>query len=287
MTIITNKQLATKLTAKYAKEFKAVKARTFGLTKKDIGSTEWNFRRLITNIMVSGSLESNVILAAREIFELYPTAQELAEADLAVLIEIMNENKVRFSHRKAGHVIDAAHIIVIKHGGEVPTSRHDLEVLPGVGRHTASTVRALAFNMPDFGVDLHVRRIAKRLQLVDEKANDISIEKTLSKGIAPEDLAAYSRAFVEFGKETCAKEPDCANCFLKSKCPVGTGVQTPTVSRNIEYRELEAGNYAIVAGSSDKEYTVTVSTSGSPRCNCKGYRFKRTCSHVKAVVEMA
>ena len=97
-------------------------------------------------------------------------------------------------------------------------------------------------------------------------------------------LAQYSRAFVEFGKETCAHTPDCANCFIKDECNFGSGVKAAPAKAST--KALTDGTFAVVAGSSDREYTVTVKGS-KISCNCKGYRFKRTCSHVKTIAEAA
>lgn len=278
--MITNKALAKKFETKYS-----LPVRYFGLSKEQIGSENWKFRRLITNVLVAASSEDNTLAAAEEIFEIYPTAKKLITADRDVLVKILNKNHIRFSVKKAINITKVASIIVNCEGGKVPFERGSLEHMPGVGRHTASIVQALAFGMPAFGVDLHVRRIAKRLGLVTEKASDLSIEKTLSVGVPSQDLGAYSRAFVDFGKETCGATPDCGNCFIKAKCATGSGVavKAPKTNRVLEYKELKTGKYPVVAGSSEREYIVTVSTAGSPSCNCKGYRFKRTCSHVKEI----
>ena len=279
---LLNKQISKKLIPEYADQFKAVKARQFGLPKRQVGTNKWAFRRLITNVMVSGSNEDNVITAAEQIFKEYPTIKDLAIATKSPIVEIMNANHVRFSGRKADNIIDIAVKLITDHAGEVPADFKVLQALPGVGRHTSSTVRSLAFNMSDFGVDLHVRRIAKRIGLVGEKANDIDIEKELIKNVPKEQLAAYSRAFVDFGKETCGADPDCANCFIKNQCNFGSGIKQAPVSKS--KITLKDGTFGVVAGSSDREYIVTVKGS-KVSCNCKGYRFKKTCSHVKEIVE--
>ena len=283
--MLDNTQLATKLTKKYSDQFTATRNRTFGLPKARINSNEWIFRRLITNVMVAGSNEDNVITATKEIFKQYPKMKDLAAATQSSLVEIMNRNNVRFSGRKANNIIDIAISIITQECGIVPHDRATLEAMPRVGRHTASTVLSLAFDMPSMGVDLHVRRIAKRIGLVGEKATDKKIEDILSKDVDAELLAQYSRAFVEFGKEICGFDPDCAKCFLKAKCPTAQGTVKVTKKAEtvkVSGKKVVDGRYGIVAGSSDREYFVTVS-GDKASCNCKGYRFKRTCSHVKEI----
>lgn len=281
---ITNAALAKKLTSKYKDQFKATKNRTFGLSKKDIGTENWKFRRLITNVMVSGSNEDNVITAAIEIFKQFPTMKDLGLATEAPLVKIMNANHVRFSKTKARNITAIAYHLNSIKSGVVPWESHVLEAMPGVGHHVAQTVRALAFDIPSFSVDLHVRRIAKRIGLATEKASDLKVEKACREGIRDCDiLPAYSRSFVEFGKETCGATPDCGNCFIKKDCATGSGIAVKAVKKTAhKHAAVKDGRYGVVAGSSEIEYFVTVNGS-KVSCNCKGYRFKRTCSHVKTI----
>jgi endonuclease-3 len=55
-----------------------------------------------------------------------------------------------------------SHILVDKHGGEVPNNIDFLEELPGVGHKTASVVMAQAFDVPSFPVDTHIHRLMYR-----------------------------------------------------------------------------------------------------------------------------
>jgi len=253
--------------------------RLFGLPENKVGSNEWIFRRLITNMIVSGSNEINTLKASSQIFDVYKNSKGLAKGSNETIIAILNKNAIRRSKTKAQNVIDAAKYINNTHKGIVPDTRAELETIKGVGRHTASIVLALAFGKPALGVDLHVRRIAKRIGMVDEKASDLAIENALMKGIKPENYGKFSRAFVDFGKDICAHDPDCANCFLKPKCETGLNKKITKAKTTISKND---GVYQIVAGSSDREYTVTIK-NGRAACNCKGYRFRRTCSHTQTV----
>ena len=283
MTIIANNELAQLLTSKYKSQFKATQTRTFGLAEKDIGTENWKYRRLITNVMVAGSHEDLVISAAIEIFKQFPTMKDLGLATDDPLVKIMNSYHVRFSKTKAKNIRKVASIIANCEDGVVPSKREQLEAMPGIGRHTSSIVRALAFNTSSFGVDLHVRRIAKRIGLVGEKASDLNIEKLLSKGVSADQLPAYSRGFVEFGKQICGATPSCGECCIKDQCATGSNLKVEKVAKKAHvHGTVKDGRYGIVAGSSEREYFVTVDGS-KVSCNCKGYRFKRTCSHVKTV----
>jgi endonuclease-3 len=58
-----------------------------------------------------------------------------------------------------------SHILIDKHGGEVPQSFEYLEELPAVGHKTASVVMSQAFGVPAFPVDTHIHRLMYRWNL--------------------------------------------------------------------------------------------------------------------------
>jgi hypothetical protein len=42
-------------------------------------------------------------------------------------------------------------------------------------------------------------------------------------------------------------------------------------------------SYVCIPGKNGKQYTVALADNGSLSCNCTGYGYRRTCSHVKEV----
>ena len=68
-----------------------------------------------------------------------------------------------FYHNKAAHILSASRDILERFGGEVPSTREELETLAGVGRKTANVVYAFAFGGNAIAVDTHVFRVANRL----------------------------------------------------------------------------------------------------------------------------
>ncbi|HCX79526.1 MAG TPA: endonuclease III, partial [Firmicutes bacterium] len=63
-------------------------------------------------------------------------------------------------NNKAANIVATCRQLVEKHQGEVPSSREELEALPGVGRKTANVVLSNAFGLPAIAVDTHVFRVA-------------------------------------------------------------------------------------------------------------------------------
>jgi len=121
------------------------------------------------------------------------------------------------SPRKSQAIYDLSHILLDKHGGEVPQSFEALEELPGVGHKTASVVMSQAFGVPAFPVDTHIHRLAHRWCLSTGKNVD-KTEKDL-KRLFPEDL--WNRLHLQiifFGREYCpARGHDPVACPICSR----------------------------------------------------------------------
>ena len=87
-----------------------------------------------------------------------------------------------FYHNKAAHILSASRDILERFGGEVPSSREELETLAGVGRKTANVVYAVAFGGNAIAVDTHVFRVSNRLGLAPGKT-PFEVEKGLMQAI--------------------------------------------------------------------------------------------------------
>jgi endonuclease-3 len=90
------------------------------------------------------------------------------------------------SPMKSKGIHGLSHILIDKHGGEVPKSFEYLEELPAVGHKTASVVMSQAFGVPAFPVDTHIHRLMYRWNLTNGK-NVVQTEKD-AKRIFPEAL---------------------------------------------------------------------------------------------------
>lgn len=124
------------------------------------------------------------------------------------------------SPRKSKAIYDLSHILLDKHGGEVPQSFEYLEELPGVGHKTASVVMAQAFGVPAFPVDTHIHRLALRWGLSNGKSVE-QTEKDL-KRLIPREL--WNKAHLQiifFGRKYCParghKPEECPVCKLYGK----------------------------------------------------------------------
>jgi endonuclease-3 len=187
---------------------------------------ELNFRNpfelLIATILSAQTTDQKVNQVTAELFDQYPTAQEMLTITLSEL-----EKRIRaigLFRTKAKNILKTCKIIAENYKGEVPQSFDQLVELPGVGRKTAGVVLSNAFGIPAFPVDTHVLRVANRLGLTD-KDDPFKVEKDLTALIPEEHWIDTHHQLIFHGRRMCsARNPRCTECPLANYCPTqGTG----------------------------------------------------------------
>jgi len=95
-----------------------------------------------------------------------------------------------------------------------------LITLPGVGLKTAKCILMYSLNRQVLPVDTHVWRLAKRLELVDEKTSYTRIHSKLEEIVRPEDRYSFHVNAISHGRTVCqAIKPRCEICCLNRICP--------------------------------------------------------------------
>ena len=119
---------------------------------------------------------------------------------------------------KAKNVIATCKLLIENHNSEVPTTREELEALPGVGRKTANVVLNTAFGHPTMAVDTHIFRVSNRTGIAPGK-NVVEVEKKLLKFIPPEFLVDAHHWLLLHGRYVCvARKPKCYECLISDLC---------------------------------------------------------------------
>ena len=159
--------------------------------------------------------DKRVNILTPPLFEKYPSAKDLAQADLKNVKTFINS--CSFFNNKAKNIIAMAQRVTEVYGGEIPLNTKDLQTLAGVGQKTANVVMIEYTGANLMAVDTHVFRVAQRLGLSDDKTATAT-EATLVKKFK-NDLHALHQGMVLFGRYVCkAKNPLCDECFLTDFC---------------------------------------------------------------------
>lgn len=172
---------------------------------------------LASTVLSAQTTDENVNRVAPVLFERYPTASDLAEADPEEVEKIIFSTG--FYRQKTKSLLALAAAVEEDFGGVVPDDLDQLVKLPGVGRKTASVLLAEAWKKPAIAVDTHVKRVSGRLALTTE-TDPVKIEKDLKALYPTETWAGLSMRFIQFGRDVCiARRPLCGSCELRPLCP--------------------------------------------------------------------
>jgi endonuclease-3 len=175
------------------------------------------FQLTIATILSAQTTDRSVNLVTPTLFELYPTALDLAGADPARVQEIIKPTG--FFRSKTQRIIAASRKLVDLFDGVVPGNIDDLVKLPGIGRKTANVILGVGFNVPGFAVDTHVKRLTNLLGLVKTKDPE-KIERLVTSMVPPEEWTGLSLRLILHGRRVCiARRPRCEECVLNDFCP--------------------------------------------------------------------
>lgn len=109
----------------------------------------------------------------------------------------------------------------------MPTTRMELEALPGIGAYTAGAILSLAYHQQEAILDGNLVRIFSRLNALDFLPTDKRDGKSASeiywnyaREVAESPKAyMHNEALMELGRTVCkVKNPDCEHCPLNSNC---------------------------------------------------------------------
>lgn len=175
---------------------------------------ENDYQLLFAVIMSAQSQDKVVNSVTPTLFKQYPTLQDIANADVNDVYEIIRI--VGLAPKKANNIVSTAKILIEKYNSKVPMSREDLMSLPGVGYKTASVVRGEFFNLNEFPVDTHVNRVMLRLNIAKKNESPKDLEKKLVKLYTGENTIHFHRQVITFGREICVagKKCHCDKCTL-------------------------------------------------------------------------
>jgi endonuclease-3 len=172
---------------------------------------------LVATILSAQCTDERVNKVTPALFARYPDAAAFAGADRAELEEMVRSTG--FYRNKAKSIQTCCAGILIRHGGEVPSTLDELVALPGVGRKTANVVLGSAFGIPGIVVDTHVGRLSKRLGLTRE-TDPVKVEFALMPILPRERWSVFSHWLILHGRKVCvARKPRCSACALAPHCP--------------------------------------------------------------------
>jgi endonuclease III len=175
------------------------------------------FTFLVAVVLSAQATDEGVNRATKPLF---------ATADTPEKIVNMGEDKLRDALKtiglfrtKARNVYALCQTLIKNHNSEVPSTREELEALPGVGRKTANVVLNSIFGQPTIAVDTHLFRLGNRLGLAPGKT-PMEVEIKLLKVVPKTYLRHAHHWLILHGRYVCkARKPECWRCTINDLCP--------------------------------------------------------------------
>jgi endonuclease-3 len=177
------------------------------------------FELLVSVVLSAQATDKSVNLATARIFPAANTPEKIFKLGVEKLTTYIKT--IGLFRMKAKNVVALSKILLDKHDGEVPSTREELEDLPGVGRKTANVVLNVAFGQPTMAVDTHIFRVSNRTGIAPGK-DPLEVEEKLLKFIPPEFMMHAHHWLILHGRYTClARKPKCPACPIRDLCEFG------------------------------------------------------------------
>jgi endonuclease-3 len=173
---------------------------------------------LIATILSAQCTDKRVNIVTKTLFKKYKTLKDYASVDVKELEEDIKSTG--FYRNKAKNIKKCCQLLIEKFNSQVPKTMDELLELPGVARKTANIVLSKAYGIIEgIAVDTHVRRLAKRLGLTENKDQD-KIERALMEITPKAQWAKITDLLIFHGRRVClARGPKCEVCVLNKICP--------------------------------------------------------------------
>lgn len=151
----------------------------------------------LSEIMLQQTQVDRVIPKYERFMDLFPGFRELASAPLE---EVLREWKGLGYNRRALALRRAAETIVSEWGGTLPADPGALERLPGIGKATAASICAFAFNLPVVFIETNIRTVFIHFFFNDrDGVSDGEIYPLAEKALDRDNPSRWYNALMDYG----------------------------------------------------------------------------------------
>jgi endonuclease-3 len=180
------------------------------------GGDGW--RLLVMGRLSAQCTDARVNKVSEELFERYRTPEDMANADIDELSEVIRS--CGLYRMKARNLIDSSRMLVEEFSGVIPNDIDALCRLPGVGRKIANLLVGDLYHAPAIVADTHFIRIMGRLGMYPESEKNPERIERIIRGLFPAERGSdLCHRVVLFGREICsARSPLCDRCPLSDIC---------------------------------------------------------------------
>jgi len=152
---------------------------------------------LVSEIMLQQTQVARVMTKYPEFISAFPAFADLARAPLSSVLAVWQGMGY---NRRAMALKTCAQKVMDEFNGELPSDTGILATFPGIGKATAGSIAAFAFNMPVVFIETNIRRVFIHF-FFDEKSNipDTEILPLAGKALEGQDPRTWYSALMDYG----------------------------------------------------------------------------------------
>lgn len=153
---------------------------------------------LVSEIMLQQTQTQRIMTKFPEFVAQFPTVYDLARASL---YDVLKEWQGLGYNRRGSYLHKTAQIIVEKYDGIVPDDPTLLEALPGIGKATASSIVAFAYNKPTIFIETNIRSVFIHYFFQDthKLISDAQLMPLIKRSVDHQDPRSWYYALMDYG----------------------------------------------------------------------------------------
>jgi A/G-specific adenine glycosylase len=155
------------------------------------------YRILVSEIMLQQTQTQRVVEKYEAFIRHFPDFLSLNEASLQ---EVLTQWQGLGYNRRAIALKRCAEAVIREYGGRLPSSVDELIKLPGIGKATASSISAFAFNKPAVFIETNIRAVFIYFFFREsEKVSDTDILPLVEKTLDASNPREWYSALMDYG----------------------------------------------------------------------------------------
>lgn len=167
------------------------------------------YRILVSEIMLQQTQVSRVITKYPEFIARFPDFKTLAAARTDAVLRAWSGMGY---NRRALYLQNLAKTVVHEYSGKLPHNPETLRSLPGIGKATAGSIAAFAFNMPVVFIETNIRRaIIHSFFPREKKVQDEDVAKLVEETLDKANPREWYYALMDYGAMLAVQEKDNPN----------------------------------------------------------------------------
>lgn len=194
--------------------------RTIASRSTDIEDDVRGYSVWVSEIMLQQTQVATVVGYYNKWMKKWPTIAQLSKAELEDVHKVWSGLGY---YSRATRLLEGARKIQETSQHFPQTARELQQILPGVGRYTASAIASIAYNERVGLVDGNVARVLSRLcrigAAVESKIVTEALWHNANALVDDETPGDFNQAVMELGATVCTpKNPNCSSCPLSDHC---------------------------------------------------------------------